>query len=601
MDNPGLIRAYRWSAIDWPGGGRRFAVLYAQPGGPRIMSSLTEAVAPMAEDVLIEGVIRPLVIAIADLASRGITHRAIRPDNIYFKDAAMRQVTLGDCAMAPAGATSPVLFETIENGMTHPLGRGPGSTADDLYALGVTVLMLALGMNPAADIADHDLVTAKIEKGSYGALAGQYRISGSLREAIRGLLADDPKERWSLEELGFWLDGRRLSPIQPSVPPRAGRGFPFAGGEYFSCRALAHAMARNWAAVPAAVRENDLEAWVGRSVMDGKTSQLVAQVVGASGAEGETTLGRAGEGMLAARLCTTLDPKGPLRYKSVSTMLDGLGPVLYGLVRDPNGAQTFAQLIGSDLPLFWIDKHFGDGPEARTLVKTVDRLRYLMKRVVPGCGIERCLYELNPGLPCLSPAIESQYVLDAESLLPALEAAAGSRDRPSFPIDRHIAAFIAARFRQGAEDHVESTADRSDPVKAILGALRALALMQWKLGPPQLPQLTAWLGKLAEAVIDGYHGIGLRKQMQEQLARIVKKGSLVELLNFVDDNSQRERDKQGYQQALVAFAATEAEIDRLSAAGATMDQRAEALASKIAAGISAVVAFGTVAVLMLIR
>jgi hypothetical protein len=270
-------------------------------------------------------------------------------------------------------------------------------------------------------------------------------------------------------------------------------------------------------------------------------------------------------------------------------------------VRDPNGAQTFAQLIGSDLPLFWIDKHFGDGPEARTLVKTVDRLRYLMKRVVPGCGIERCLYELNPGLPCLSPAIESQYVLDADSLLPALEAAAGSRDRPSFPIDRHIAAFIAARFRQGAEDHVESTADRNDPVKAILGALRALALMQWKLGPPQLPQLTAWLGKLAEAVIDGYHGIGLRKQMQEQLARIVKKGSLVELLNFVDDNSQRERDKQGYQQALVAFAATEAEIDRLSAAGATMDQRAEALASKIAAGISAVVAFGTVAVLMLIR
>ncbi len=490
IDSPALLRAYRWAPIEWGNGAeRRFAILYSQPGGAAIMTSLAQPIAPMTEDALVEGVIRPAVIAIAELSSRGITHRAIRPDNIYFKDAALRQIVFGDAAMAPPGSTNPVLVETIENAMAHPLGRGPGSTADDLYALGATLLVLALGFNPVAELDADDLIAAKIDKGSYAALAGHHRLSQSLREPIRGLLADDPKERWSLQELALWLDGRRLSPIQPSVPPRATRGFPFAGNEYYSCRGLAHAMARNWSAVSAAVRENDLEAWVGRSVGDGKTAASVAQVMTwGGGDEGAAGGSRVAEGLFAGRMCITLDPKGPLRFKNLSTTVEGLGALLCGLLRDPNGAQPFAQLINSDLPLYWIDKRYGDVPEARTLVKTIDRLRFLMRRQTPGSGVERCLYELNAAQPCLSPAIEAYCVVEPESLLPALESVAGSRGRPAFPIDRHIAAFIAARFRQGSEEHVEATGNRNEPVKAILGALRALATMQWRLGPPALPQ-----------------------------------------------------------------------------------------------------------------
>lgn len=602
IDSPALLRAYRWAPIEWANGAeRRFAILYTQPGGTRIMPSLAEPITPMSEDTLVDGVIRPAVVAIAELSSRGITHRAIRPDNIYFKDAALRQIVFGDAAMAPPGSTNPALVETIENGMTHPLGRGPGSTADDLYALGATLLVLALGFNPVADITDEDLIAAKIDKGSYGALVGQHRLSQTLREPIRGLLADDLTERWTLQELALWLDGRRLSPIQPSVPAHANRGFPFAGHEYFSCRGLAHAMAHNWAAVSLAMRESDLEAWVGRSVGDGKTAAGVAEVMAWGGSEGAGGGSRVAEGLFAGRLCIALDPKGPLRFKNISTMLDGLGPLLCGLLRDPNGAQPFAQLINSDLPLYWIDKRYGDSTESRTLVKIVDRLRHLMRRQVPGCGVERCLYELNAAQPCLSPAIESHYVVEAESLLPALESVAGLRNRPAFPIDRHIAAFIAARFRQGCEDYVEATGNRDEPVKAILGALRALATMQWRLGPPQLPQLTAWLGKLSEAVIDGYHGIGLRAQLHDLLGRVVKKGSLVELLNFIDDNAIREKDKQDYQQALAAFAQAEAEIERLSAEGAALEHRAGALAARIATVLSTTVAIGTVLVLALMR
>lgn len=599
IDSPALLRAYRWAPVEWANGTeRRFAILYTQPGGARFLSP-ARAAAPMTEDAMIEGVVRPAVIALAELSSRGITHRAIRPDNIFFKDAGGRQIVFGDSAMAPPGASNPILVETIENGMTHPLGRGPGTVADDLYALGATLLVLSLGFNPVADVADDDLIAAKIDKGSYNALAGSHRFHATLREPIRGLLADDLKERWTLEELALWLDGRRLSPIQPSVPPHANRGFPFAGNEYFSCRGLAHAMARNWAAAATAVREGDLEAWVGRSVGDAKTAAGVAAVLAWGASEGGGQ--RVAEGLVAGRLCATLDPKGPLRFKNISTTIEGLGPLLSGLLRDPNGAQPFAQLINSDLPLYWIDKRYGDGPDSRLLVKTVDRLRYLLRRQTPGSGLERCLYELNSAQPCLSPAIESHYVVEADQLLPALEAVAATRDRPAFPIDRHIAAFIAARFRQGSEDHVEATGSRDQPEKAILGALRALATMQWRLGPPQLPHLTAWLGKLCEAAIDSYHGIALRAQLRDQLGRVIRKGSLAELLNFIDDKSLRETDKQGYQQAIAAFAQTEAEIERLSAEGAVLEDRANALAARIATVVSVTVAVGTVFVLAVMR
>ena len=599
IDSAPLLRPYRWGAVKLPGATPRFAIFYGHPGGARVMRSLDEPIAALSEDTITQGVVRAMLSALAELAARGITHRAIRPDNIFFKDSANRNVVLGDGAMLPPAAANSALFETIENGMTHPLGRGPGKPEDDLYSLGVTLLVLALGQNPLPGLSDHDIVSAKIEKGSYSALAGNHRVTPALREPIRGLLADDPAERWTLNDLALWLDGRRLSPIQPSIPLQAGRAFPFAGGQYFSCRALAHAMAGHPEAVGAALAENNLEAWVSRSVGDAKTAAAITSALAKSSGEAGANYGV--DPLLLARLCMALDPLGPIQYKSMATTVEGLGPRLVGLLNDPNGGQTFAQLIASDLPLYWAGLRYGDGPEARTLVKTLDRLRFFLKNTAPSYGIERCLYELNPSAPCASPALESRYVADAEDLLPALERVAAGKDRPTFPIDRHIAAFIAARFRQNTEDHLVAIGNRDDPSKMVLGALRALAVMQWRLGPPQLPNLTEWMGRLTESVVDSFHGVALRRDLQEQLARVVRKGSLVELLNIVDDKAVRDADARGYQNALNEYYAAESEIDSYSGKEGVLERRAERLANRIATVLSSVIAIGTVAVLIMMR
>ncbi|MDP6885104.1 MAG: ABC transporter permease subunit, partial [Rhodospirillales bacterium] len=68
-----------------------------------------------------------------------------------------------------------------------------------------------------------------------------------------------------------------------------------------------------------------------------------------------------------------------------------------------------------------------------------------------GYGIERCLYELNPGLPCQSPHLNHDYVTRIRDLLPALDETANRVSEKTLPIDRHIAAFIAEIVRSGIQ------------------------------------------------------------------------------------------------------------------------------------------------------
>src|SRR3546814_17907810 len=76
------------------------------------------------------------------------------------------------------------------------------------------------------------MVVAKITKGSYAALVGETRLSLPMVEVLRGLLCDDPEERWRHDDLQLWLSGRHLSPKQALLPPKAARLYPFDGEEY---------------------------------------------------------------------------------------------------------------------------------------------------------------------------------------------------------------------------------------------------------------------------------------------------------------------------------------------------------------------------------
>ncbi|MEX2008633.1 MAG: serine/threonine protein kinase, partial [Dongiaceae bacterium] len=313
LERAPVMAPVEWGPVDWLGGGLRPVVVFAAPGGARLMAAEGEPVPPLSEDALVRKVLRPLSVALKELCEARLVHGGVRPDNLFYRDGAASEAVLGDGYTTPPSFFQPVAFVSIEDGMANPAGRG-GDFSADLYALGATLTALLLGHRPGSHLGDDALIAAKIGQGSFAALSGQLRLSTTITEVLRGLLCDDRAERWTLDDLQLWFDGRRLTPRPPGLPQPAARPFVFEGVEYLTRPALAHAFARHWDRAVVTVQDGNIETWLRRSLGDGARADLVAADLAAAGAKID---GVAGDRLLA-RVLVALDPTAPLRYRDIA-------------------------------------------------------------------------------------------------------------------------------------------------------------------------------------------------------------------------------------------------------------------------------------------
>lgn len=568
-----------WGVVDWPPTGRRhFAVIFDRPSGGRIAQAITDTIEPMSEEELIRYVLPPVVAALQELLAAGLTHRAIRPTNLFYRDASRRGVILGECVSAPPAALQPIVCETIESAMTLPTGRGNGTAAEDLYALGVTLVFLRFGKIAVAALGDDQLLAEKIGRGSYAALLGSERLSGPIIEVLRGLLTDDPRERWSMQDLQAWLEGRRQTPRPPMLVKRATRPFEFAGQPIYTARSLAHAFAREPIAAVRALKGPDFDVWLQRSLADEDRTRMLKLALG----EGHD-VGLAGhDERLIARVCIALDPPAPIRYKSFATAIDGFGTALVAAFRGRGSVQHIAEAMAGRLPQFWFSAQSGVKPESVPILKNFERLRLFIDDRRPGFGIERIVYEMNPKLHCLSPIIEPDYVLDVGDVTAALERASQKRTGDDFQVDRHLAAFIAARYRLAGIDWYDAL-NSGEPAQRVLGVLYLLTRLQSIKGPASVPALAQRVARQLPLVIDRYHNRARRARITAELPKAVAKGSLGDLLILVDNATDRARDVQGYQLAQREYAAVEREFDLLRVDAPKRPERAAELGQRYAA------------------
>lgn len=561
LDSGTVMRPLEWGVVDWPGErGRCFAIVFERPGGRRLMNSFSDTMEPMGEEALTRGVVRPMVAALKEMSGRGVTHGSIRPTNMFFRDVASSVFMLGECATSPSGYSQPTVMETIERGMANPSGRGAGTITDDLYALGVSLLVLYLGRNPAVALDEEQVLQAKIERGSYPALAGQVRLSMAVNEVVRGLLVDDPKQRWTLNDLDLWLSGRRLSPKQPQVARRAARPMEFQGQEYWYCRTLARAFSRAPVAATLVIENGELDKWLRRSLGDETRAEAVAgaiQTAGTGGKSGSVT------DRLAARVCMALDPAAPIRYRGRAVMPDGIGTSLAeGFIRS-DGAQATAEILATQLPMFWVNVQPEFRPEYVPLVHTFDLMRGYLDRAGHGLGIERVLYEMNPTMPCVSPIVAERYPLTAVELLRALDWAGHSGERAREPIDRHIAAFLLVRHKRGDELLYSQLAANIEPMRRVIAMLNILADAQARTGTEPLPSLARWISGLLDPAFQRFHSRKRQDELRQLSDAASSSGRLVDLLRIVDDADALRRDKGEFDKACEAYADADAEIGKL--------------------------------------
>ena len=137
--------------------------------------SLADRPGPWPEATLITQVLRPIAAVLEALQARGLTHRAVRADNV-FDTGPGAPVVLGPAWAAPPAMHQPALFEPPYSAAAHPAARGDGTIADDVYALGVLLIVLALGRNPLAELDEAAVLRLKLAHGSFAALTARERL-----------------------------------------------------------------------------------------------------------------------------------------------------------------------------------------------------------------------------------------------------------------------------------------------------------------------------------------------------------------------------------------------------------------------------------------
>ena len=599
MHMAGQIDLIDYETAYWPPIGRKTMVIfYEKPAGGKVVPRSNKKLAIDEHDIS-SVVVEPLINAMQAFSDKGLAHRNIRADNLFFADPMREKVVLGDCASGPPGYDQPAVYETTARMSADPAGRGTGNISDDFYALGMTLAELGIGRLPLKKLNDQEITELKLAKGSFQAIASQEKLPLVLIEPVRGLLCDDPEDRWGFAELHAWLDGRRTKPVQSNTEKRAARSQNLAGRDYYTVRSLAQGIAKNWVTALAPLRDSTVEVWLRRGLGDNDRAKALSDAIRQLQWAGADK--RSAEDVLVARSILILDPTGPIRFKGFSAMVDGLGFMLSYDVQHGRGPQRFADVIVRDIPSFWFGRQMGYSPEVQKQQQLYKNLRYYIQQQSAGYGYERCLYATVRNQHCLSPLVEEEYVVEIADLLPALEKAAETASEESWPVDRHIAAFIATRLEDDVEGQLMAMQNPSDEVEYSRAIISMLAIVQWRHGPDNLPNLSHWVARLMEPAIKVFHSKARRERVETEIPKLAKRGNLVELYNLINDEQERRKDQSEFVEAVAEYSEAESEVFDLESSGPARLELAEKVGQQAAAFASTMIALLTVSALFLMH
>ena len=429
-------------------------VICQAPAGPPVSHGLR----PWPENALIDHVLRPIATVLEQLHTRGITHRGIRPNNV-FQAQPHRPVTLGAAWSAPPAMHQPAVCETAYTALCHPAARGDGRPADDVYALGVLLLTLTLGRLPLDGADDRTVMYRKLEVGDFVALTGGERLSPLLYDLTLSMLAEDPDHRPTPALLRdpSGARGRRVTGRPAS---RAQRSFKIGAMTVWNNRTLALAMALDPAEALTAIQGGTLMYWLRRGLGDSglavKIEELVRQNAQDTMTDKDTALA-----VLTMRAITAADTLMPLCWRGLAIVPDGLGSILAAaLENEPRLLRNLHEIVNGELQGIWAamrEERAASGPH---------RLEARQRRAVlqikgPAGGLPRLTYTLDPIIPCASTLLGGRWITSLTELAPALDALATASPDTDL-LEPRIAAFIGARSERLLDSEVQALGNDGD-------------------------------------------------------------------------------------------------------------------------------------------
>ncbi|HAU29037.1 MAG TPA: hypothetical protein DCW68_02885 [Rhodospirillaceae bacterium] len=582
-ENPGLVMLEDFGVgKDVRDGTDKTVLVFCRPPEERLWQDLSVPRAPMGEDELVRQVIRPVTQTLRFLWSRGIHHGGIRPSNMFVGASG---VVLGECLSAPPSFSQPGIFEPFERALAHPGARGDGTSRDDVFSLAVSIVFLCLGRHPLEGMPEREILQGRAEFGSYAMLMGQHRMPAGLVEPLRGMLNDDPVLRWDVAELEKWMEGHRQAARSTKGQLVSARPMLFGGREWHRARSLALAFSEQPEDALVVLQNGELGRWLRRSLADSSIADRIDSVLAEEGVE---------KSLLLSRVLLAMDPPAPIYSQGYRVLPGGIGNLMATLYLKEADVAPVAGIIARQLPMAWLSSQQrlekGQGDYACIF----DRLSGMMVRPGKGFGAERCLYELQTGLPCLSPLLQGKMAFSPSDVLTFLEREVkrlevGAESR-QWPLDRHLLAFMAARERILPENLLNNPAMSGSRTDRILAFARILAFVQEHHKMGKLPNLCAWVaGQTADAV-DRFHNRITQQVVRKDMSRMIAQGELAGVVNLLSGSDSLVQDEDSFVEARTQYHRIAAELVRGHQQEIARRDAAIALGRRLAVIVSSILA-----------
>jgi hypothetical protein len=531
------------------GKGEGYFIICTPPPGPSLGSALNA----WTEKPLFDLVLRPIARVLDVLAERQLTHRAIRLNNV-FQSGPGQPVTLGAAWAAPSAMHQPAVYESPYSAMCYPPARGPGTIADDVYALGVLLLSLLHGTVPMAGLDDATIIRWKLELGSFAALTRERPVSGFFADLLHAMVADDPDHRplpTQLLHLGS-LRGRRA---EARPPRRSQQPLMLNDIAVFDARMLAYALLLDYKKAFQLLANGLVTQWLRRGLGDGTLAAQIEDLV--RGRSADPKSGPLSDPLLVMHTISAVSPHMPLCWRGFAVWPDGLpGMLAQGITGQPDLLSAAEELLFSGAAASWVRLEVG--PDRPNLPDVAPK----HAAAKTSNGLARLFYELNPLLPCRATGMETAWVGDIPALMRFVEHAAGQLG-DSF-IDLHLGAFIAARGDRKAEAQVDALTTARTADKFRLAEIAVLRDLQARYLPEPMPALAKWAAARLQPDLEKWHNRPRRAAMQARLDALAQAGSLARLLELTSDAGARAQDLAGAIRAVNELAAIDAEVAIIS-------------------------------------
>lgn len=533
IDSPNILKLVEYGILTTTNERETMALIYNKPTGGR--ADVFEEDAAKLPPETFKSLALSLLSACDVLKTFGLTHRAIRLNNLYYKDPSHTELVLGDCLAAFPAMYQPMAYETVENMLCPPQSRGNGSVENDLYAAGVALLGLALNHDIFSDLSTGEQIRQKMKNGSFIFLSGNEKIHNQIAVVLRALLDDNPENRCDYAHLYNYYDGKTAGFTATDNFDRSTRALTVNGEKNYTRKNAALSMLANPDFGIEVIQSGKLLEWVKNGLENEKLYTKIEKQIAAEKENPDKSL-------LLARICIYLDCSIPLKYGDSYLFPNGLAKTIFYNKKNNISMSSLQTLITTDIIKLW----YQEQPSLRAPTNAGEFKLYISRNDY-GYGFDRIMYDIDEDLPCISPLVGKTFVNSVSRLLKALDNFRG--DYHTLPFDKNIIAYLRCKMGKKIDGILIDINANQDTLK--LGAvIRLFANIQSKNGPAQLINLTQWLANISKPLIQSYHNIKYQKYLEQELLQLSKNGKIIEIVDILENDEARSRDKSDFSEAL---------------------------------------------------